>query len=266
VRLIRGAVRFAGVLLLVTGAAAQTAPLEAVRELAPRGKLRAAINFGNPVLAQRDTAGGAPRGVSVDLSRELARRLGVAIEFVLFDAAGRVADAAKRDAWDVAFLAIDPVRANEIGFTPPYVLIEGAYLVREASPIRAVDEVDRPGVRVAAAMKSAYDLHLTRALKNATLVRAPTSPEVIDVFRREGVEVAAGVRQQILQFAAADPTLRVLPGRFMAIEQAMGTPKGRDAGLAYLRDFIEEMKHSGFVAQALERSGQRDAVVAPPAP
>ena len=255
----------AGLVLSAAGAPAQAAPAAAVRELAPSGKLRAAINFGNPVLAQRNPGGGEPRGVSVDLARELARRLGVPVELVLYEAAGRVANAAKSGAWDVAFLAIDPERAADIAYTPPYVLIEGAYLVREASPIRGLEEVDRPGVRVADAMKSAYDLHLTRALKHATLVRAPTSPEVIDVFRREAVDVAAGVRQQILQFAAADPTLRVLPGRFMAIEQAMGTPKGRDAGAAYLREFIEEMKRTGFVAQALERSGQRDAAVAPPA-
>jgi polar amino acid transport system substrate-binding protein len=120
-------------------------------------------------------------------------------------------------------------------------------------------------VRIGAAEKSAYDLYLTRTLRHATIVRAPTSQAVIDIFRREGLEVAAGVRQQVLHFAAADPSLRVLPGRFMAIEQAVGTPKGREAGLAYLREFVEEMKRTGFVAEALERSGQREAAVAPPA-
>jgi polar amino acid transport system substrate-binding protein len=251
--------------VLSVAAVAETNLSDVARELAPTGRLRAAINFGNPVLAQR-TAAGEPAGVSADLARELGRRLDLPVDFVTFDTAGKVADAAMAGVWDVAFLAIDPLRANDIAFTAPYVLIEGAYLVRDESPIRAVEEVDRPGVRIGAATKSAYDLHLTRSLKHATIVRAPTSREVIDIFRREGLEVAAGVRQQVLQFAAADPSLRVLPGRFMAIEQAMGTPKGREAGLAYLRGFIEEMKATGFVAQALEKSGQRDATVAPPAP
>jgi polar amino acid transport system substrate-binding protein len=264
VRLLRSAAALAGLLLFVTGAAAQTAPPEVAGELAPTGKLRAAINFGNPVLAQRDPAGGEPRGVSADLARELARRLAVPVEFVTYDNAGKVADAARSGAWDVAFLAIDPVRAADIAYSAPYVLIEGAYLVRESSPIRALEEVDRQGVRIVAALKSAYDLYLSRALKQAAIVHAPTSQAVIDVFQREKADVAAGVKQQLQQFAAADPTLRLLPGRFMAIEQAMGIPKGRDAGLSYVRAFVEEMKRSGFVAEALARSGQRDAAVAPP--
>lgn len=248
----------AGLVLFATGAAAQPAPADVVRELAPNGRLRAAINFGNPVLAQQ--AEGGPEGVSVDLSRELARRLGVPVELVLFDAAGKVTASARDDVWDIAFLAIDPLRANDIAFTLPYVLIEGAYLVRAESPIRAIEEVDREGVRIAVGKGSAYDLFLSRALKHAKLVHAPTSPEVIEVFRREAVDVAAGVRQQIVQFAAGAPNLRVLPGRFMGIEQAIGTPQGRPAALAYLRSFVDDAKRSGFVAGALERSRQEAAV------
>ncbi len=239
---------------------------DVVRELAPSGKLRAAINFGNPVLAQRAPADGSPRGVSVDLARELGRRLGVPVELVTFDAAGKVFDALNSGAWDVAFLAVDPARAAEIAFSAPYVSIEGTYLVRDDSPLRAIADVDREGVRVAVGNKSAYDLYLTRTLKRAQVVRAPTSPAAIELFMRDKLEVAAGVKQPLVQFARAHPGLRVMEGRFMAIEQAMGTPRQRQAGARYLHAFVEEMKRSGFVAAGLQRSGQADATVAPPAP
>ena len=247
-------------------AMADPVPPAAVKELAPSGTLRAAINFGNSVLAQKDPATGEPRGVSPELARELARRLGTAIEFIPFDAAGKVFDALKTKAWDVAFMAIDPVRAAEIEFTGPYVIIEGAYAVPAASPLAAVAEVDRDGVRVAVARGSAYDLYLTRALKRATLVRETNGPRALDMFLRDRLEVAAGVKQPIVAFAKDHPELRVIPGRFMAIEQAMGTPRGRPQGAHYLRSFVEEMKASGFVAKALKESGQAEAEVAPPTP
>src|SRR5262252_5414924 len=249
----------------LSDAMADTVPRNVVTELAPSGKLRAAINFGNIVLAQKDPTTGEPRGVSAELARELARRLAVPIEFVTFDAAGKVFDALQKGAWDVAFLAIDPVRAAGIDFTGPYVVIEGAYVVPTDSPLKTVEDVDRDGVRVAVARASAYDLYLTRALKHATLVRQPSGPESLEMFVRDRLEAAAGVRQPIVAFAQDHPDTRVIPGRFMAIEQAMGTVKGREAGVAYLRKFIEEMKASGFVAQALKASGQADAAVAPPA-
>jgi polar amino acid transport system substrate-binding protein len=236
-----------------------------VAELAPKGRLRAAINFGNSVLAQQDPAGGPPRGVSAELARELARRLGVGIDYVTFDAAGKVFEALKAGLWDIAFLAIDPVRSEGIAFTAPYVVIEGTYLVPKESPLQTIADVDRDGVRVAVAQGSAYDLYLTRALKRAKLVRQPSGPEAMEMFVRDRLEAAGGVRQPIMAFAQTHPDTRVVPGRFMAIEQAMGTVKRRDAGVAYLRTFIEELKASGFVAQALKASGQGDASVAPPA-
>jgi polar amino acid transport system substrate-binding protein len=251
-------------LLLASQAVAQPASPEIVRTLAPEGRLRAAINFGNPVIAQKDTTTGEPRGISVDLSRELAKQLGVSVEFVLFDAAGKVAAAAQTGAWDIAFMAIDPERANDIAFTTAYVVIEGTFLVPAGSPLKTVDDVDREGVRIAVGNKSAYDLHLTRTIKKAQLVRAPTSPAVIDIFRDQKLEAAAGVRQQLVAFAAAQPDVRVMDGRFMVIEQAIGTPKGRDHALTFLKRFVEDMKASGFVADALARSNQRDASVAPP--
>jgi len=242
------------------------APADAVKELAPTGTLRTAINFGNPVLAQFDPANGEPRGVSAALGRELARRLGVPIEFVPYKAAGQVTAAARSGVWDIAFLAIDPARAVDIAFTPPYVLIEGTYLVPNDSPLRAIDEFDREGVRIAVGEGSAYHLYLKRALKRAKLVAVQTPSDHVSYFLKERLEAAAGVKQPLVRFVAENPGVRVIEGRFMVIEQAMGTPQGRPEGLRYLRGYIEEVKASGFVARELGRSGQADATVAPPAP
>ncbi|TPG48433.1 ABC transporter substrate-binding protein [Roseomonas nepalensis] len=255
-----------GLLVSAAPAGAQPAPREVVATLAPSGALRAAINFGNTVLAQPDPATGAPRGVSAELAAELARRLGVPVTFLTFDSAGKVTDAGKQGAWDVAFLARDPVRAQGILFTAPYVVIEGTYMVRAASPLQSVEEVDRPGTRVAVGRGSAYDLFLTRALRQAELVRAPSSPEAIELFLRDRLEAAAGVTQPLVEYARTHPAVRVIPGRFMVIEQAVGIPAGREAGLPFVHAFVEEMKRSGFVARALAASGQGDAAVAPPAP
>ena len=252
--------------VLSSCATVPTVPSDARSELTPTGNLRAAINFGNPVLAQKDPETGEPRGVSVDMARELGRRLGVPVVLVTFDAAGKVFDALKQGAWDIAFLAIDPARATEIAFTAPYVEIEATYLVPADSPLRTIEDVDRNEVRIAVGNKSTYDLYLTRTLKRAQLVRVPTSPAAIDIFLKNKLEAAAGLKQPLLQFAKTNPNVRVMDGRFMVIEQAMGTPKGREAGARYLREFVEEMKASGFVARGLERSGQGDATVAPKAP
>jgi polar amino acid transport system substrate-binding protein len=240
-------------------------PPEVARALAPGGALRAAINLGNPVLAQRDPATGALGGASVDLAREVGRRLGLPVTLVPFDAAGKVVAAAAAGAWDLAFLARDPARAAELRFTPPYVVIEGTYLVPEASPLRAVEDLDRPGVRIAVGRGAAYDLYLSRALKHAALVRSDTSAGAVELFLREGLDAAAGVRNPLAAYAASHPGVRVLPGRFTVIEQALAAPRGREAAGRWLDAFVEEVKASGFVAAALARSGQRDAAVAPPA-
>jgi polar amino acid transport system substrate-binding protein len=252
-------------LVFFGGCATTSAPPAAVRELAPTGKVRAAINYGNPVLAQRDPATGEPRGISADLAREIGKRLGVPVEFVTFDAAGKVFDALGSGAWDVAFLAIEPARSAQIDFTAPYVIIEGVYVVPVSSPLRSVGDVDREGVRIAVGNKSAYDLYLSRTLKRAQLVRAPTSPAAVELFVKDRLEAVAGVKQPLVQFVKNDPNVRMIDGRFMAIEQAIATPRGREAGARYLRGFVEEMKASGFVAAGLARSGQVDAAVAPPA-
>ena len=243
-----------------------TVAADLVKDLAPTGKLRAAINLGNMVLAQKDPATGDMRGVTVDLARELARRVGLPLELVPFDAAGKVFEALKSGAWDVAFLAIEPVRAAEIAFTAPYVIIEGVYLVPKDSPLRAVADVDRDGVRIAVNKGSAYDLYLTRTIKHAQLVRGENG---IELFVRDRLEAAAGVKQPLVEYAKTDPSVRIMDGRFMEIRQAMGTPKlryqGREAAPRHLHAFVEEMKATGFIAEALRRSNQPDAAVAPPA-
>jgi polar amino acid transport system substrate-binding protein len=245
---------------------AQSAVLpEVLKDLAPTGKVRAAINVGNPVLVQRG-AGGKPGGVSPDLAHELAKRLGVPLEMVIFDSAGKVFDALKESAWDVAFLAVEPVRAAEIEFTAPYVIIEGTYMVPSNSPLKTVNDVDRAGIRVAVGTGAAYDLYLTRTLKHATLVRSAAggASGLNTGFEADKIDAAAGVRQALMSYAKSHPDVRVMDDKFMEIRQAMGTPKGRLAGARYLNGFVEEMKASGFVADALKRSNQ-SATVAPAA-
>lgn len=232
------------------------------RDFAPGGRLRAAINYGNPVLAQRQ-ADGSAGGVSVALATELARLLGLPLDIVAFEAAGKVVDAVADDVWDIAFLAIDPLRAEQIAFTSPYVVIEGTYLVRDAAPFADVTDLDRPGVRIAVGRGAAYDLHLSRTLVHAEIVRAATSKEAPEMFLRDGLDAAAGVRQPLEKFAREQTGLRVLPGRFTVIRQAMALPRATRAALPALQAFVEHAKRSGFVAEGLRRSAQHDAEVAP---
>lgn len=235
-----------------------------VSAFTPTGRLRASINLGNPILANRDPATGEACGVSVDLAREFARRLGVEIELVVLDTAGKSVETVKNENADIGFFAIDPLRGEGILFTAPYVLIEGSYLVRNESPLQRMEEVDRAEHRVTVGKGSAYDLFLTRELKHAQILRAPSSPAVVDTFLAENADIAAGVKQQLESDAQRLPGLRLLPGRFMVIEQAMGTPKSRgQQAVDALAAFVEEMKQSGFVAEALRRHGIQGAAVAP---
>ena len=232
-------------------------------DLAPTGKLRVGINYGNPILAQRDAGSSELRGIAVDLGRELGKRVGVPTELVGFESAGKMFDAVKAGAWDVAFLAVDPGRAGEISFTAPYIEIEGTYLVPGGSSVRDVADVDRKGVRVGVSAKSAYDLFLSRSLQHAELVRGPTNNAGFELILAGKVDVVAGIRQHLVANAQKLPGSRVLDGRFMAIQQALGTPKGRDVAAKYLHEFIEDVKASGLVAQAIERSGIPGVSVAP---
>jgi polar amino acid transport system substrate-binding protein len=235
-------------------------------DLAPTGKLRVGINHGNLVLAQKDPASGEVRGAAVDMARELGRRLDVPVELVQYSSAGQMTDALATGAWDVAFLAREAGRAGEIGFTAPHLLIEGTYLVPTDSPYTRVAEIDRPGMRIAVSEKSAYDHFLSRNIKHATLVRATGNSAGLGLLQSGQADVIAGVRQLLLLDQAKLPGSRVLEDRFMTIEQAMGLPKGREAGLQYAREFIEEMKATGFVARSLEKSGVRGVPVAPAEP
>ena len=245
----------------------ENGPMSSSSPLAPTGRLRASINLGNPILASVDPASGRARGVSVDLARALAERLGVPLEAIEFPAAAKSVDAVTSGAADIGFFAIDPLRAAEIAFTDAYVEIEGAYLVRDDSPCRANADVDRGGTTLAVGQGSAYDLFLTRELRHATFVRVAGAAQVVEALRAGIADVAGGIRQVLLDVAARTPGLRVLPGRFMVIRQAMGVARARGpAAEAALRAFVEEMKASGFVADALRRHAVAGATVAPPSP
>ncbi len=230
----------------------------------PTGRLRAAINLGNPILANRDAATGAPFGVSIDLAHEFARQLGVELELVVFDGAAKSVGAVTQGLADIGFFAIDPLRGAGIAFTAPYVLIEGSYLVRDASPLRSNAQVDAAGQRVAVGQGSAYDLFLSRELKAAQVVRGEGADGAVAAFESQNLDALAGIRLQLEALAAAKPGLRLLPGRFMVIQQAIGCAQsiGEAAG-AYLGQFVATMKASGFVAAAMKRHNILGASVAP---
>ena len=232
-------------------------------ELAPSGKLRVGINHSNFLLVNPGSPHGAPKGIAPDLGAEIARRLGVPLEYVSFDGAGQTADAVKTGAWDVAFLGAEPQRANEIAFSAAYLEIPVTFLVPSGSPIKSVSDVDREGVRVSVSAKSAYDLFLTRTLKNAKLVRAQGIPASFEAFKAQKLEALAGLRPGLMSDAEKLPGSRVLEGQVTSVQQAIGTPKAREAAARFLREFAEDVKASGFVARAIEKHGVRGVTVAP---
>ncbi|MFE5617423.1 transporter substrate-binding domain-containing protein [Streptomyces sp. NPDC056524] len=237
-----------------------TATADIARDLAPTGALRASINLGNPVLAHGTPD--APGGVTVDIAREIAGRLGLPVEFVCFDAARSSYEAMTTGRADVCFLAVEPAREAEVAFTSPYVLIEGVFAVPTGSGFATSADVDREGVRIGVKRGSAYDLYLTRTLRHATVVRGE---EGVDTFRAEGLEVAAGIRQPMTAYVAAHPDIRLIEDRFMEIRQAVGTTPARRPGtVRFLTDLVEELKADGFVADALRRANQSPTLVAPP--
>jgi polar amino acid transport system substrate-binding protein len=231
------------------------------RDLAPSGVLRVSVNLGNPVLAQGTPA--APAGVTVDLAREVGARLDVPVELLCFDAARKSYEAMATGRADLCFLAVEPAREAEVAFTAPYVVIEGVFAVPRDSALTTVADVDRSGVRIGVKHGSAYDLFLSRTLQHASIVRGE---EGVDEFQAQGLEVAAGIRQPMTEFVAAHPAYRLIEDRFMQIRQAVGTTRTRrPESVRFLRDLVEELKASGFVADALRRSNQSDTLVAPPA-
>jgi polar amino acid transport system substrate-binding protein len=254
-------------LLSLAGAAflfgAQQPSSGSIAELAPSGKLRVGINFGNALLAVRSD--GTSGGIAVDLARELSNRIGRPMEIISYASARELFDGAKNLAWDVAFLATDPDRAAEIIFTAPYLEIDTTYLVPPGSPLRTLADVDRQGIRISVSDRSAYDLFLTRFLKRAQLVRAPNVPASVELYFEQKLEALAGLKPLLMEAAERQPGSRVLEGRFTVVEQAVGAPRGHAAAAAYLRDFVETVKASGLVGQIIQKNGIRGVSVAPAA-
>ena len=234
-------------------------------ELAPTGKLRVGLNHGNFLLVTPGSSGTDPRGVASDVARELGRRVGVPVEFIRFDSAGKLGDGVKTGVWDVAFLGAEPQRAADIAFTAAYLEIPSTYIVPAGSPIRSVAEVDREGVRIAVADQSAYGLFLSRSVKHARLVLTQGVDASFDVFVAQKLEALAGLKPRLLTDVQKLPGARVLDGQFTAVQQAIGTPKSRAAAAEYLRAFVEEVKASGVVAEAISRNAVQGVSVAPPA-
>jgi len=256
----------AAVLFVLTSLAMANEISPSVRsELAPTGNLRVGINYGNFLLVTSYSPGAEPKGPAPDLARELGRRVGVPIEFVAFDTAGKLADAVKTGVWDVAFLGAEPQRANEIAFTAAYLEIPATYLVPAGSPIRSIAEVDRDGIRIAVSDKSAYELWLSRNIKHAQLIRTQGIDASYDLFVGQKMDALAGLKPRLLMDVAKLPGARLLDGQFTAVQQAIGTPKSRDAAAKYLRVFVEEVKASGLVAEAISRNAVKGVSVAPPA-
>jgi polar amino acid transport system substrate-binding protein len=240
--------------------------MPAVRaDLVPTGKLRAAVNFGNFILATKDRATGESRGVAIDLTQELGRRLGVPVEIVAYDSVAVMGDAAPTGVWDIAFLGSDPQREALMSFTAAYLEIEATYLVPGPSPLRTAADVDREGVRVAAPARANYELFLSRNLKRARLVSTAGADAAFDLLVAGQVEAVAGLTQALHDRLAKLPGSRIVDGRFMGVQQSLAVPKGHDAGLAYLRRVVEDAKASGLVARAIEKTGARGVSVAPAA-
>jgi len=249
--------------MLATSAWGQS-PSDIARQVAPTGTLRAVINLGNPILARQAATDALPQGVSVDLSQALAEKLGLPLTLMPVTSAAQSVALVTQGQADIGFFAIDPVRGQGIAYTPAYVLIEGSYLVKQASPLTDNAQVDQAAHRVVVGQGSAYDLFLTRALQHAQLVRAPTSPEVVPFFMTGTYDVAAGVKQQLEADAQKIKGLRLLPGRFMVIQQAMGQPmSAAPEAREFLKAFITEMKTQGFVQHSLAKHHIDGATVPP---
>ena len=240
-----------------------TAPSpQVIAELAPTGVLRAAINMSNFLLVNSRGPNGEPAGVSPSMARALAERLGVAVQYIPFPKPGELADAVAT--WDVGLIGADPLRAEKIAFTAAYAEIAACYLVPPGSPIASIAEVDRPGVRIAVTARAAYDLWLVRNIKHATLVHSDSLDSATAQFLAEKLDVLAGLAPKLLTDVEGIPGARILPGQFMAVQQAIGTPRENTAGAAFLRDFVEEAKASGLVASLIAQHQVRGLTVATP--
>ena len=224
-------------------------------DVAPTGRLRAGMNLTNELFTNKDAATGELRGVSVDIMGELARRLGVEVEFVVYATPGEVADDASQNTWDVAILAIEQARAEKIAFSPPMTEIEATYAVHDNSPLRSAVDADAAGVRIAVPDKAGYELYLTRTLRNATLVRAKTFGESIALFNDGHADALAGLRPALLESMDALPDVRLLEGNFTSVNHGLGTPRERSAAADYLKAFVEDLNATEFIARSIERHG-----------
>jgi len=231
------------------------------QELAPSGTLKIGLNFQNFLLVLGDGPDG-PRGIAPDLGRELARRVGLPVEYVKFDAAGKLFDAVKSAQCDVGFLGAEPQRADEVAFTSAYLEIPVTFLVPAGSPIKTLADVDRQGVRISVSERSAYDLYLSRNLKQAQLVRAKGIPASYDLFMAQKLEALGGLKPKLVEEQARTPGSRILDGQITGVQQAIAVPKGRDAAAKYLREFADDVKRSGFVARTIEKHGVKGVTVA----
>ncbi|MCY4454254.1 MAG: ABC transporter substrate-binding protein [Immundisolibacterales bacterium] len=231
-------------------------------ELAPSGTLRAAINLANFLLVTGRSPGGDPEGVAPDMAAAIAKRLDVPIAYVPYATPSELADAATDDMWDIGLIGAEPARAETIAFTAAYTEIEATYLVPAGSPLGRIEDVDREGVRIAVAGGSAYDLYLSRNLERAELVRASGLDGSFDLFAEQKLDALAGLRPRLLSDVGRLPGARILDGRFTAVQQAVGTPRPRERGAAFLAEFVEEAKASGLVQRLIDRHGVRGLSVA----
>ena len=237
--------------------------MDATKELAPEGKLRVGLNYGNFLLVLKDEPDGSPRGIAPDLGRELGRRLGVPVEFVKFKQAGQLADGVRDGSCDVGFLGAEPQRANEIAFTGAYLEIPVTFLVPAGSKIRSLADVDRDGVRIAVSARSAYDLYLSRTLKHAKLERVEGIDASYELFKSNGLEVLAGLKPRLVSDAEKLPGSRVLDGQVTGVQQAVGVSRKREAAARFIREFVDDIKRSGLVAKTIEKHGVRGVTVVP---
>jgi polar amino acid transport system substrate-binding protein len=233
-------------------------------QLAPHGVLRAGINLGNFLLVTGRDEHGSPEGVAPDMARTVAARLGVPVRFVPYPRPGTLADAAGTDAWDIALIGAEPQRAQTIAFTAAYAEIEATYLVPAGSAIESLSEVDRAGLRIASTSRAAYDLWLERNIAEATVLRAESIDGALDLFRDQRLDALAGLRPRLIADAATLPGSRILEGRFMSVQQAIGTARANAAAAAFLHGFVEEAKASGLVARLIAKHGVQGLSVAPP--
>ena len=237
---------------------------QARAELAPTGVLRAGINLSNFLLVTGTTEDGDPVGVSPDLARAIADRLGVSLKLISFKTPGELADAAADDVWDIGNIGAVAARAKTITFSAAYAEIEATYLVGAQSPIQKMKDLDQSGVRIAVAARSAYELWLSANLREAELVMADGIAASFDTFVGRNLDALAGLRPRLVDEAKKLPGARVLSGNFTTVQQAVGTQPERRAGAAFLRAFVEEAKSGGLIANLIAKHGVTGMLTVPP--